>query len=120
MELKHVGITENNISDLRKKVKAINNMLNKGAKLATVLKKFNLTYYAYNKYLPSIFYIPKTGVQLGNKKLEDFESEEEMLNKPEYKYENLSDGERKIYDQRKEDGSLGRYFTYNDGLYGRY
>ena len=56
--------------------------------------------------------------EFGYKKIDDFLSEEEMLNTIEYNYENLSYGEKEIYHQREEDGCLGRYFASNDGLHG--
>jgi len=120
MASKHVGTTEKNISILRKNSEEINKMLRNGDPLLSILKKFNLSYHCYRKHHLHVFHMPKTYVEIGNKKLEDFESEEEMLNKPNYIYENLSDGEREIYDKRKKDGSLGRYFTNHDGLHGRY
>ena len=58
--------------------------------------------------------------EFGYKKADDFLSEEEMLNTIEYNYENLSYGEKEIYHEREKDGSLGRYFASNDGLYGGY
>lgn len=57
-------------------------------------------------------------IEIGHKDEPYYETEEEMLNEVEYNFNNLSDGEKEIYNQREKDGELGRYFTSTNGLYG--
>jgi hypothetical protein len=57
-------------------------------------------------------------IELGHRDEPYYETEEEMLNEVEYNFNNLSDGEKEIYNQREKDGELGRYFTSTNGLYG--
>lgn len=55
-------------------------------------------------------------IELGHKDGPYYETEEEMFN--EIDFNNLSDGEKEIYNQREKDGELGRYFTRSNGFYG--
>jgi len=55
-------------------------------------------------------------IELGHKDEPYYETEEEMLN--EINFNNLSDDEKEIYNEREKTGMLGRYFASNDGLHG--
>ena len=57
-------------------------------------------------------------IEIGHKDEPYYDTEEEMLNEVEYNFNNLSDGEKEIYNQREKDGELGRYFASTNGLYG--
>ena len=55
-------------------------------------------------------------IELGHKDEPYYKTEEEMLN--EINFNNLSDDEKEIYNEREKAGLLGRYFASNDGLHG--
>jgi hypothetical protein len=57
-------------------------------------------------------------VEIGHKDEPYYLTEEEMLNEVKYDYNTLSDEEKQIYNERQEAGSLGRYFTSDDGFHG--
>jgi len=95
-------------------------MFYNGVSIEKIANTIGVSEYFLCKNYKKIISIKDQHIEIGYKKLEDFLSEDQMLNTIEYKYENLSNGEKEIYDQREKDGSLGKYFTYNDGLYGRH
>lgn len=111
---------EKHISILMKNKEKITKMMIDGVDCNIIAKEFNVSVRSVVDNYMKIISIKKENIEIGYKKLEDFPSEEEMLNTIEYKYENLSDGEKEIYDNREKNGSLGKHFTYNDGLYGRH
>lgn len=79
-------------------------LLGRGFKEIYENKKINAKIYDYiikhhihcNEEMPSSTLIRSNNI-LGYKKLEDFKTEEEMINEPEYTWESLSKHEQKFY-----------------------
>jgi hypothetical protein len=88
-----------------------------GRSVMDISKDLGVSFHCVQSRL-SVKNIDTTKVELGYKDSPYYDTEEEMLIEKEYNYENLSDDERKIYDQREADGSLGSYFASYDGLHG--
>lgn len=102
--------------DLRHQIKR--DIIN-GELIENLPNKYNISWhFLIHNLVHAIGPSHDTKGEFGYKKADDFLSEEEMLNTIEYNYENLSYGEKEIYHEREKDGSLGKYFTSNDGLYG--
>lgn len=109
---------QNNILFERDK-KKISKLISEGNSLMDISKQENISYHSVQKrILKSIKNIDTTKVELGYKDAPYYDTEEEMLIDKEYNYNNLSEDEKEIYNQREEASSIVRYFTNNDGLYG--
>lgn len=107
---------QNNILFERDRLE-ISQLILDGKTLMEISKDLGVSFHCVQKRA-LVKNIDTTTVELGYKDGPYYETEEEMLIEKEYNYENLSDEERKIYDQREKDGSLGSYFASDDGLYG--
>lgn len=109
---------QNNILFDRDK-KKISKLISEGNSLMDISKQENISYHSVQKrILKSIKNIDTTKVELGYKDAPYYETEEEMLIDKEYNYNNLSENEKEIYNQREEASGIVRYFTNNDGLHG--
>jgi len=100
-----------------KQKRNINKMVVDGKSVMNISKDLGVSFHCVQSRL-SVKNIDTTKIELGYKDAPYYDTEEEMLIEKEYNDENLSDDERKIYDQREADGSLGSYFASYDGLYG--
>lgn len=96
---------------MMKNRKKIIKMLLEGKPIKTISKKFDIPEDFFVKKCLLVFNNQKTRGILGFKKAKDFHSEEEMLNMLEYTYDNLSNSEKNIYNERKKNGTLGKYFN---------
>jgi transposase len=102
-----------------KQSRNINKMIVDGKSVMDISKDLDVSYHCVqSRIAKSMINIDTTKVELGHKDAPYYDTEEEMLIEKKYNYENLSNEEREIYDQREADGSLGSYFASNDGLYG--
>ncbi len=107
---------QNNIL-FEKEKRNINKMVIDGKSVMDISKDLGVSFHCVQSRL-SVKNIDTTKIELGYKDAPYYDTEEEMLIEKKYNYENLSDDEKEIYDQREAAGSLGRYFASNDGLYG--
>lgn len=107
---------QNNIL-FERDIRKINQMAADGESLMQISKQIGVSFHCVQSRI-SMKNICTTSIDFGHKDSPYYSTEEEMLIEKEYNYENLSDDEKEIYDQRKADGSLGSYFASNDGLYG--
>jgi hypothetical protein len=87
-----------------------------GKTLEEISKITKVKIWIIQKYIKGIIVKHGGNVDLGYKDGPYYESEDEMLT--EINFNNLSDGERKIYIEREKTGELGKYFASPYGFYG--
>jgi hypothetical protein len=117
-EPRPIGIMVRNTLTLTRESENIRKLVENGWTLKQIGKKYNIPEVTVHLNLYEIIKLSVSRGEFGYKKEEDFQSEEEMLKPIKYTFNNLSDDEKKIYNERKKTGCLGRYFTSDDGLHG--
>ncbi len=118
MALKQQSTMVHNSIMFRKNKSRIRELCRQGKTLKEISEETGIISHVIQRNLKQAISTHFGSIDLGHKDEPYYETEEEMFNEIEYNFNTLSDGEKEIYNQREENGELGRYFTSANGLYG--
>ena len=118
MTSKQRSTMEQNIMMLQKNRSKIKELILKGIPIDEISIMFNTTPKTIQRNIKLITSNHFGTLDLGQKEGPYYETEDEMYDFKEYNYNNLSDGEREIYLERKKTGELGKYFASPYGFHG--
>lgn len=118
MALKHQSTMVHNSIMFQKNKSRIRDLCREGKTIEEISEITGVMSHVVQRNLKKAILNHAGNIELGHKDGPYYETEEEMLT--EINFNNLSDDEQKIYNEREKNGELGRYFTSTNGLHGRH
>lgn len=118
MALKHQSTMVHNSIMFQKNKSRIRDLCREGKTIKEISEITGVQIDVVSRNIKGIIVKYSGNIELGHKDGPYYETEEEMLT--EINFNNLSDDEQKIYNEREKNGELGRYFTSTNGLHGRH